>query len=213
MRLFFENKFFDFSSEADYVEVSNSAEHHASSPILHIEEGKTPTPEELLATVGENQSLMILSPDGERCGERFCAQMPIVRAAGGLVENSAGDILVITRKGWRDLPKGHIDEGESPEEAAIREVGEECGLQEVEIVAPLCTTRHFHRAYGRWEIKQTEWFLMCAAGENPELTPEEGESITAAEWLRARRLWQAVEESYSTIKVVFEEFLIHKVNN
>ncbi len=213
MRIFFENKFFLFSSEADYVKVSNSAKEDSSAPILHIEAGETPTPEELLAAVGKNQSLTVLSPDGERCGERFCAQMPIVRAAGGLVENDLGEILVITRKGWRDLPKGHIDKGEGVEEAAIREVGEECGLQDVEIIAPLCTTRHFHRAYGRWEIKQTEWFLMYAAGENPELTPEEGESITAAEWLGGRRLWQAVDDSYSTIKIVFEEFLRHKIDN
>lgn len=193
--------------------VSNSAEGITSAPILHIEEDKIPTPEELLAAVGSNRSLIVLSPDGEKCGELFCAQMPIVRAAGGLVENERGDILVITRKGWRDLPKGHIDEGESPEEAALREVGEETGLQEVEIVAPLCTTRHFHRAYGRWEVKQTEWYLMYAAGEEPALSPEEGESITAAEWLAGRRLWQAVDESYSTIKVVFEEFLKYKVGN
>ena len=213
MRLFFENKFFFFCSEADFMAVSNSASEGNSTPILHIEVGETPTPEELLSAVGSSRGLVVVSPEGEKCGERFCAQMPIVRAAGGLVENDLGEILVVTRKGWRDLPKGHIDEGESAEEAAVREVGEECGLQEVDIVAPLCITRHFHRAYGRWEVKQTEWFLMHAAGEEPALTPEEGESITAAEWLRGRRLWQAVEESYSTIKVVFEEFLKYKLNN
>ena len=213
MRLFFENKFFIFSSEADYRAVSSLAEEGKKTPILHIGQDATPTPEELLAAVGSNRSLVILSPDGEAAGKRFIAQMPIVRAAGGLVENDRGDILIITRKGWRDLPKGHIDEGENAEEAALREVQEETGLQEAEIVAPLCTTRHFHRAYGRWEVKQTEWFLMFAPGEEPALTPEEGESITAAEWLGGRRLWQAVEESYSTIKLVFEEFLKYKVNN
>lgn len=213
MRLFFENKFFDFLSEADYRAVSNSLGESDTSPILHIEEGRTPTPEELLCAAGAKSCLRIVATDGERCGERFCSSLPIVKAAGGLVENDLGDILVITRKGWRDLPKGHIDEGENSEEAALREVREETGLQEVEIVEPLCITRHFHRAYGRWEIKQTEWFLMHAPGEEPMLTPEEGESISAAEWLRGRRLWQAVEESYSTIKVVFEEFLKYKVNN
>lgn len=211
MRLFFENKFFFFSSEADYREVSISNGEMMATPILHIGQEDVPSPEELLAAAGDNRSLVILAPDGEAAGERFCAQMPIVKAAGGLIENQRGDILVITRKGWRDLPKGHIDEGESAEEAALREVQEETGLQEAEIVAPLCTTRHFHRAYGRWEVKQTEWFLMFAPGEEPALCPEEGESITAAEWLGGRRLWQAVESSYSTIKVVFEEFLKYKV--
>ena len=213
MRIFFENKFFIFLSEADYRAVSSSVYGEESGPMCNIGEGKTPTPEELLERVGTHHRLTIVAPDAEECFERFVTQMPIVRAAGGLVESDAGDVLVITRKGWRDLPKGHIDEGEEPEEAAIREVQEETGLQEVEIIAPLCTTRHFHRAYGHWEVKQTEWYLMHAPGEEPVLYPEEGESISAAEWLRGRRLWQAVEESYSTIKIVFEEFLKYKVNN
>lgn len=213
MRIFFENKFFIFLSEADYRAVSTSEGATLSAPMLHIGAHNTPTPENLLDAIGTHHSLYVVSPNAEECLARFSSQMPVVRAAGGLVENGAGDVLIITRKGWRDLPKGHIDEGESPEECAIREVQEETGLQEVEIVAPLCTTRHFHRAYGRWEIKECEWLLMYAPGEEPALCPEEGESITAAEWLRARRLWQAVGESYSTIKEVFEEFLKYKLNN
>ncbi len=212
MRLFYENKFFKFLSEADYREVSNPEEGTETASMLHIEGKNIPTPEELLAAIGNNRSLVVVAEDGEAALQDFCRQMPIVRAAGGVVENDNGDILIMTRKGWRDLPKGHIDEGESAEEAAVREVGEECGLQSVEIVAPLCTTRHFHRAYGRWEIKQTEWFLMYAAGENPTITPEAEEGITAVEWLRGRRLWQAVDQSYSTIKEVFEEFLKYKVS-
>ena len=212
MRLFFENKFFEFLSDADYRIVSTSEEGMKTTPMLHIGGGKVPTPEELIAAIGGNHSLRVVAEDGKAALVEFCKQMPIVRAAGGVVENSGGDILVMTRKGWRDLPKGHIDEGESAEEAAVREVMEECGLQSVDIVAPLCTTRHFHCAYGRWEIKQTEWFLMYAEGEEPALMPEEDEGITAVEWLRGRRLWQAVESSYSTIKEVFEEFLKYKVN-
>lgn len=213
MRLFFENKFFFFCSEADCVEVSSSDADVQRGVVVHIEDDRVPTPEELLAAVGEGRKLTIVSADAKRCFEGFVGSIPAVRAAGGVVEDDLGDVLMMTRKGWRDLPKGHIDEGENAEEAAVREVREETGLQEVEIVAPLCTTRHFHRAYGRWEIKQTEWFLMYAPGESPALCPEEGEGITAVEWLRARRLWQAVDESYSTIKMVFEEFLKYKLNN
>ena len=212
MRLFYENKFFNFISEADYWEVSHLSEGETAGPIVHIGDEKVPTPEELLTAIGNERSLTIVAHNGQDAIKAFCQQMPIVRAAGGVVESGCGDILMMTRKGWRDLPKGHIDEGENAEEAAVREVMEECGLHTVEIVAPLCTTRHFHCAYGRWEIKETMWFLMYAAGENPTLTPEANEGITSVEWLRARRLWQAVGESYSTIKEVFEEFLKYKVN-
>lgn len=211
MRIFFENKFFDFVRVADFAEVSKSLTEGKMYPNLKIEGQNTPTPEELLEAVGPEKKLFVVADDPKECLERFCRQMPIVRAAGGVVENGNGDVLFMTRKGWRDLPKGHIEEGETPEQAAVREVQEETGLQEVEIATPLCPTYHFHRAYGRWEIKQTDWYLMYSPGENPELTPEQGESITTVEWLRGRRLWQAVEESYSTIKVVFEKYLEVKV--
>lgn len=211
MRLFFENKFFFFISEADFAEVSKATAEHPDAPNLKIEGESVPTPETLLEAIGSARKLYVVAENKEKCFAQFCAEMPIVRAAGGLVENDGGDILIMTRKGWRDLPKGHIDEGESAEEAAVREVQEETGLLDVEIVAPLCSTYHFHNAYGRWEIKETVWFLMHAVGENPAIYPEEGESITAVEWLRGRRLWQAVEDSYSTIRVVFEKFLEYKV--
>lgn len=207
MLLFYENKFFRFLSAAS-ADVAKEGE-----PTYVVGESEQLTPEVLLSAIGLHHSLNILCANPQSTLEAFCERLVVVRAAGGLVENSAGDILMIRRKGWPDLPKGHIDEGESSEQAAIREVQEETGLCEVEIVAPLCTTRHFHNAYGRWEVKQTDWYLMYAEGENPTLTPQEGEQITSAEWLRARRLWNAVEESYSTIKVVFEKFLEYKISN
>ena len=207
MLLFFENKFFRFVAE-EPKEVAPE-----ELVVLHVGENESLTPERLLGAVGPCRSLYVVSPAPQATLDAFCAALPVVRAAGGLVENEAGEVLMIRRKGWPDLPKGHIDEGETSEQAALREVQEETGLAEVEIVCPLCTTRHFHRAYGHWEVKQTEWYLMYAPGSAPALQPEEGEQITAAEWLRARRLWQAVEASYSTIKVVFEKFLEHKIRN
>jgi 8-oxo-dGTP diphosphatase len=56
-----------------------------------------------------------------------------VLAAGGLVWRRAGDrleIAVIHRPRYDDwsLPKGHLDEGEDFEQAALREVEEETGL-------------------------------------------------------------------------------------
>lgn len=207
MTLFFENKLFRFLSTPS----QNGSDECAEPWVVGPEETLTPT--KIIDKIGPYKSLEIISPEPEKTLASFCASMPIVRAAGGLVENSNGEVLMIRRKGWPDLPKGHIDEGESPEQAAIREVQEETGLADVEIVAPLCTTRHFHCAYGRWEIKQTEWYLMYAAGESPALYPQSDEQISAAEWLRARRLWKAVEQSYSTIRLVFEKFLEYKINN
>ncbi|MFM8758223.1 MAG: NUDIX domain-containing protein, partial [Methylophilaceae bacterium] len=43
-------------------------------------------------------------------------------AAGGLVENELGQVLMIFRRGKWDLPKGKLDPNESIDECALREV-------------------------------------------------------------------------------------------
>jgi 8-oxo-(d)GTP phosphatase len=60
---------------------------------------------------------------------------PEIRAAGGAVLRAAshrrGEVLLVHRPGYRDwtLPKGKIERGESDEECALREVGEETGFE------------------------------------------------------------------------------------
>jgi 8-oxo-dGTP pyrophosphatase MutT (NUDIX family) len=47
-----------------------------------------------------------------------------VKAAGGWLKNISGRYLFIKKRGHWDLPKGHVDNEESPEECALREVRE-----------------------------------------------------------------------------------------
>lgn len=70
-----------------------------------------------------------------------------------------------TRKGdlaW-GLPKGNIEPGESKEEAAVREVLEETGL-EAEVVEPLGDSRYFYVWEGDRIRKVVHFFLMRATG-------------------------------------------------
>ena len=62
--------------------------------------------------------------------------------AGGLVINNNSKVLFIYRKNKWDLPKGKLDDGENLEEAAIREVVEETGLDsnKLSIIKPLLST-------------------------------------------------------------------------
>jgi 8-oxo-dGTP pyrophosphatase MutT (NUDIX family) len=59
-------------------------------------------------------------------------------SAGGVVTNDEGKVLVVSQHGtsW-SLPKGHIDPGESALEAARREIYEESGIRDLELVRPL----------------------------------------------------------------------------
>ena len=59
-----------------------------------------------------------------------------VHAAGGLLTDEAGRLLCIHRIGHWDLPKGKLEAGEALEEAAAREVQEECGVPLPEVLSP-----------------------------------------------------------------------------
>jgi 8-oxo-dGTP pyrophosphatase MutT (NUDIX family) len=67
------------------------------------------------------------------------------RAAGGVLCDDAGRVLIIERSIWREdgcrhevrLPKGHVEEGETDAQAALREVCEETGYCGIEITIDL----------------------------------------------------------------------------
>ena len=91
-----------------------------------------------------------------------CAIKTIYRqapAAGGVVIID-NQFVAIERNGIPDLPKGHIEKGESPEVAAIREVEEETGITDLEIIKELPATWHCYLLNNQWTIKKTSWYLM-----------------------------------------------------
>lgn len=64
--------------------------------------------------------------------------MKMTYTAGGIVLNKEGLVLVVNQNGnsW-SLPKGHIDDGEDKLQAAIREIYEESGISELELIKEL----------------------------------------------------------------------------
>ncbi|MCL6590636.1 MAG: NUDIX hydrolase [Firmicutes bacterium] len=93
--------------------------------------------------------------------------------AGGLVFWQ--DKLVILQRfnGVWLFPKGHIDAGETPGQAAVREVKEECGLT-AEIIAPLGETSYTFQEDGVERHKRVQWFLMKASDTNNRIELEAG---------------------------------------
>ena len=97
-------------------------------------------------------------------------------AAGGIVMKD-GRFVSIVRHGIPDLPKGHIEQGETPEEAALREVKEETGIDNLQIVKELPSTWHCYPWGDEWRLKRTSWFLMQnTAAIHPK--PQTEEDIT-----------------------------------
>ena len=104
--------------------------------------------------------------------------MPIKRvfSAGGIVVKSDdGPKVLVTQHskhhGW-DFPKGHIEQGESGEQAALREVEEETGVK-AEIIEKVGHTEYFYFEDGVRNFKTVVYFLMKYVGE--------GEATTAVE--------------------------------
>lgn len=88
--------------------------------------------------------------------------------------------LIATRKKTRwGLPKGAVAQGETSEQAALREVLEETGL-EAEIVKPLDTIEYYFRAGDVLIRKRVDFYLMRYVGG--ELTPQLSE-VDDVEWV------------------------------
>jgi hypothetical protein len=118
----------------------------------------------------ENTSVKELNVFGENIDKiwsEFQKLFRIIEAAGGIVSKPNGDILFIKRLGKWDLPKGKMEKGESREESAVREIEEETGLQNVELLSFINTTYHIYiERNGDKVLKCTHWFEMSFDGED-----------------------------------------------
>lgn len=121
-------------------------------------------------------------------------------AAGGLVFNDNEALLMIFRRGKWDLPKGKLDEGETIEQCAVREVQEETGLQNITLDNFLGTTHHeyFEPRINSDVFKETHWFKMHAAGTQ-SLIPQTEEDIEQIEWVDKKDIMEKLQNTYPNI--------------
>ena len=127
-------------------------------------------------------------------------------AAGGLVLINNG-IAAIERNGIPDLPKGHIEKNESPDEAALREVREETALSNLSIIKQLPSTFHCYLLNNQWTLKKTSWFLMKSEDEfRPK--PQEEEGISKVYLLNKDNVSEFLEKTYSSIRLSLENEIL-----
>ncbi len=131
--------------------------------------------------------------------KKFLKKFPNVIAGGGKVYNEKGKVLFIFRNDKWDLPKGRIENNETIEEGAIREVEEETGVKDLTITKPLEITYHIFKRNSRYKIKITHWFEMHTC-YNGELRPEATEGITKVKWLGKKKQAKALNNSYANIR-------------
>ncbi|MFN3918457.1 MAG: NUDIX hydrolase [Flavobacteriales bacterium] len=130
----------------------------------------------------------------------------IIEAAGGFVENSKGENLYIYRNGFWDLPKGKLENGETWEEGALREVEEECSIHGLISNGLMYITYHVYTTEGKHVLKPTYWFRMVYSG-GEKLIPQLEEGIEKAEWRSKNDIQEILECTFGSIKDVIEKGL------
>lgn len=111
-----------------------------------------------------------------------------VTAAGGVIyvdEKDAPRVLLIFRRGLWDLPKGKLEEGETVEQCAGREVAEEIGVSNRPVITHTLTdTYHEYEQNGIRYGKTTHWFAMQLKSVPPAgFEPETKEGIEKVKWV------------------------------
>ncbi len=125
-----------------------------------------------------------------------------VVAAGGIVHNGH-EILMIRKNDFWDLPKGFVDQEESIEQCAYREISEECGISGHSINRKLMETMHTYEYEGRPVLKKSHWFLFQYSGSE-KTSPQRDEGILEAKWIAEKDIDGLLEKCYSSIRDVLE---------
>ena len=126
-------------------------------------------------------------------------------SAGGIVyrrTSDGGPRFLLIRDSYDNwgFPKGHLEDGESPAEAALRETAEETGLASLVLQGPIRVIDWHFRFRGRHIHKYCHFFLFESPEGEPR--PQADEGITDCRW---RSLEEALETlSYDNARGVLK---------
>jgi mutator protein MutT len=110
---------------------------------------------------------------------------PTEFSAGGVVVRGEDVAVIVPRRRGQSgqrvlaLPKGHVDPGETPEQAATREVREEAGV-EAELVSKLDDVRYWYQRGGRRILKVVSFYLFEYRSGSVE---DHDDEVEEARWL------------------------------
>ncbi len=109
-------------------------------------------------------------------------------------------LFLLIRDSYRNwgFPKGHLEAGELPHQAAVREVEEETGLLGLQLAGEIETIDWFFRFRGKLGHKICHFYLMRT--EHARTVPQREEGITACRWARFEEATRLV--SYANARAV-----------
>ncbi len=154
-------------------------------------------------TIHEPSGTITLDSDLEMDAYKY--DKIIIEAAGGLVFNEDGHLLLMKRRGLWDLPKGKIDPGESLEECALREVSEETGLTQLKLIEFLKTTYHTYPYKNKVALKPSHWFRMEHNGQE-HFIPQIEEDITEMRWADKKEAKKLMHSAFASIQEMVKTY-------
>lgn len=169
--------------DAVYIDEVN---HHAIKALLH----------EIVKP--EFHAAILFHENVSHTQKLFWKHFTVIQAAGGLVTNENNEVLMIFRRGKWDLPKGKLDDGETLEECAVREVQEETGVSNIIPGNHLVTTYHTYNDFGKQMLKESHWYKMTAPSANT-LTPQTEEDIMQLEWVKPEHIAEKLTNTFPSI--------------
>ncbi len=117
--------------------------------------------------------------------------------AGGIIfrhntKTGAIELLLIqdAKNRWT-IPKGHIEVGETSRQTAEREITEETGLQEMDVLTWLGKINFRYRRVSSLVLMTTEIFLVRAKGDTDNLKPEDW--MNDVKWLDSKEALEKIE--------------------
>ena len=142
------------------------------------------------------------APQFDKFKKYFSRKKPsiqeIVRepTAGGVVfrRDKEGGIEILLIQDAKDrwtIPKGHIEEGETAQETAKREIGEEAGLNEVEVLGWLGKIHFRYRRVDKLVLMTTQIYLVRAGGDTNAIQKEEW--MNGIKWFKFNDALDAIE--------------------
>lgn len=151
-----------------------------------------------------NRKLILRS---KKALDAYASDKLLIEAAGGMVLNPKGELLMIFRRGQWDMPKGKLDDGESIEHCALREVSEETGLTKLKLIRELKTTYHTYTYKGKIALKPSHWYLMHYHG-NEKFVPQLEEDITEIKWVNKKEAKLLIGNAYASIKEMIKKYYL-----
>lgn len=152
-----------------------------------------------LLLISDVENLILVGNETEIL-EIISNNLKLIKAGGGIVKNSRNAYLFIYRRHKWDLPKGKMEENEDMESCAVREVMEETGLRQVEIIRLLTKTYHIYMEE-EFIFKETYWYLMHS--DDVVLHPQLEEGIQKAVWINTNNIAFQLKNTYKSIKDIF----------